>query len=298
MRKQLIQIANIVRLSLSKPFGPHTLRQAQGDSHTAWRYATPGMLVVAAIFLNTACTEKIDLDLKNSTPELVIEGYINDQPGPYYVALTMSKLYNEDFNFQGVAGATIVMSDDAGNTDTLTDAGIQGLYQTNTIQGVVGRTYHLEVTADGKTYNSYCLMRPPVEIDSIVIEEETGFDGEKRLDCEIQVTDPPGLGNSYRVLSVQEGLLSSGFSVHTDRLWDGKIRNFNIPKDDYKSGDTINVELWSIDEHIYTYFDEFNQNQNNFGAPAAPANPTPVYTPGTLGYFSAHSVKRKSRIVP
>lgn len=254
-------------------------------------------MLSAAVLFNTACTEKIDLDLKNSTPELVIEGYINDQPGPYYVALTKSKLYNEDFNFKGVTGAVVVMSDDAGNTDTLMESGIQGLYNTNTIQGVVGRTYHLEVTADGKTYNSYCRMYAPVAIDSIIIEEETGFDGEKRLDCEIQVTDPVGVGNSYRVVSTQEGFISTGFSVHTDRLWDGKIRNFNIPRS-FESGDTINVELWSIAPHVYTYFDEFNQNQNNFGAPAAPANPTPVFTPGTLGYFSAHSVKKMSRIVP
>lgn len=255
-------------------------------------------MISAAVLLNTACTEKIDLDLKNSTPELVIEGYINDQPGPYYVALTKSKLYNEDFNFKGVTGAVVVMSDDAGNTDTLMESGIQGLYNTNTIQGVVGRTYHLEVTADGKTFHSYCMMHPPVEIDSIIITEETGFNGEKRLDGEIQVTDPPGLGNSYRVVSTLEGYQSSGFSVHTDRLWDGKIRNFDIPHSDFESGDTVNVELWSIDEHVYNYFSEFNQNQNNFGAPAAPANPTPVFTPGTLGYFSAHSVKKMSRIVP
>lgn len=245
----------------------------------------------------SSCTEKIDLVLKDSEPQLVIEANISDQPGPYYVILTKSRLYNDDNSFTGLSGATVVLSDDAGNTDTLTSS-IDGLYQTNTIQGVVGRTYHLQVTAEGKTYDSYCMMPVPVDIDSVVITEETGFDGKLRKNGDILVRDPAGVQNNYRVTSVKQGDNSAGFSVHTDVLWDGKLRSFNIPHSDYESGDTLTVNLWSITEPVYKYFSEFNQNQNNFGAPAAPANPTSVFTPNTLGYFSAHSIKTKTVIVP
>ncbi|HRG90205.1 MAG TPA: hypothetical protein PLW44_14360, partial [Chitinophagales bacterium] len=63
------------------------------------------------------------------------------------------------------------------------------------------------------------------------------------------------------------------------------------------TGATLTVELRSIDERSFIYFDQFNDNQNNFGAPAAPANPDPVFTPSCLGYFSAYSVKTKTIIV-
>jgi hypothetical protein len=254
-------------------------------------------IVVASSIISTSCTEKIDLVLKDSDPQLVIEGNISDQPGPYYVILTKSRLYNDDNSFTGITGATVVLSDDAGNSDTLTSS-IDGLYQTNTIQGVVGRTYHLQVTAEGKTYDSYCLMPAPVDIDSVVITDETGFDGKTKKVGDILVRDPAGFQNDYRVVSQMQGMNSSGFSVHSDRLWDGKERSFNVPHSDYKSGDTLTVNLWSITEPVYKYFSEFNQNQNNFGAPAAPANPTAVFTPATLGYFSAHSIKSKTVIVP
>ncbi|MCW5908283.1 MAG: DUF4249 domain-containing protein [Chitinophagales bacterium] len=255
------------------------------------------LVATIAVAISYSCTEKIDLVLKNSEPQLVIEGNISDEPGPYYVILTKSRLYNDDNSFTGLSGATVVLSDDAGNSDTLT-SNIDGLYQTNFIQGTVGRTYHLQVNAEGKTYDSYCMMPTPVDIDSIVITEETGFDGKTRKVGDILVRDPAGVQNNYRVVSEMQGYKSSGFSVHSDRLWDGKLRSFNVPHSDYQTGDTLTVSLWSITEHVYKYFRDFNQNQNNFGAPAAPANPTSVFTPSTLGYFSAHSVKTKTVIVP
>ncbi len=254
-------------------------------------------MVIGVVFLTTACTEKIDLNLKSSTPQMVIEGNINDQPGPYYVLVSKSKLYNEDNNFTGIAQATVLISDDAGNRDTLTEV-VPGLYRTHTIQGTIGRTYHLQVEAEGTTYESYCLMPPPVDIDSIIISEETNFKGETKLKGDIQIHDPAGVANYYQVVSILDSVPSTGFHVHSDNLWDGKIRNFNIPQDEFETGDTLEVKLYSIASHLYTYFFEFNQNKNNFGQPAAPANPESVFTPDALGYFSAYSVKSKSLIIP
>lgn len=255
------------------------------------------LIIATAMCVGTACTEKIDLDLKSAIPQLVIEGNISDQPGPYYVILSMSKIYSDSNQFEGVPGALVIVSDDAGNTDTLSEL-LPGLYSTSTLQGVVGRTYHLQVNTSGKTYDSYCPMHAPVPIDTILITEQTDFQGKTKLVGDIQVHDPPGLGNAYRVVSQLEGYNSSGFTIYHDRLWDGKLREFNVPHSDFAHGDTLSVQLWSIDEKLYSYFREFNQNQNNFGAPAAPANPVSVFTPAALGYFSAHSITTRTQIVP
>lgn len=254
-------------------------------------------VIGAAVIFTTSCTEKIDLKLNNSEPQLVIEANISDKPGPYFVALTQSKLYYEPNNFTGVDSAFVVLSDDAGNTDTLTEI-LQGLYQTHSIQGTVGRTYHLQISVEGKTFDSYCKMQPPVDIDSLVLSTETDFQGNAKKVADILVRDPAGVVNFYRVVSTLDGYLSSGFDVHRDRLWDGKQRNFSVPHSDFQTGDTLTVDLWSIESHVYDYFREFNQNQNNFGSPAAPANPVSVFTPDALGYFSAHSIKSKTVIIP
>ena len=248
----------------------------------------------AAVIINSACTEKIDLKLKNSEPQVVIEGRVNDRPGPYYVAITKSRLYTENNNFSGIAGAQVIISDDAGNIDTLVPGFIAGLYQTNFIQGVVGRTYKLSATVEGTTYVSLCKMNAPVDIDTITLVTETGFDGKQEIEAKMQIHDPAGVTNYYHVFSVRDGY----HAEHRDRLWDGKIREFNIPHKDLVSGDTLEAELWSVSQQVYTFFDQIDQNQNNFGAPAAPANPDVVFTPAALGYFSAHSIKSKTVIIP
>ena len=255
------------------------------------------LILFVAAMANSACTEKINLKLNDSSPRLTIECSVNDGPGPYYVILTKSRLYTENNSFTGLPSAQIIISDDAGNSDTLTEA-IAGLYKTNTLQGTIGRTYKLSVTTEGTTYQSICKMPPPVDIDSIELADETNFKGEVKKNANIYVRDPAGVQNDYRVTSVLNDSLSTGFHIHSDRLWDGKLRTFNVPQGDLHSGDKLKVNLLSIDAHIYTYFSQFNQNQNNFGAPAAPANPDPVYTPSALGYFSAHSIKSKTIIVP
>ncbi len=251
-------------------------------------------IVSVAVIINTACTEKIDLKLKNSEPQVVIEGRVNDKPGPYFVVITKSRLYTENNDFTGLGGSQVIISDDAGNVDTLVPGFITGLYQTNFIQGVVGRTYKLSATVEGTTYISLCKMNPPVAIDTILFTTETDFDGKQNIEAKMQIHDPAGLPNYYHVFSVRDGY----HAEHRDRLWDGKIREFDIPHEDLVSGDTLEAELWSISKEVYTFFDQFDQNQNNFGAPAAPANPDAIFTPAALGYFSAHSIKSKTVIIP
>ena len=255
------------------------------------------LILSVASMINSSCTEKIKLKLNDSTPHVTIEGNINDKPGPYYVILTKSRLYTENNSFTGLPSALVIISDDANNTDTLTEV-VAGLYKTNSIQGTVGRTYKLSVAVEGTTYESICKMPVPVDIDSVVLFTETDFKGNVKNKADILVRDPAGIQNQYRVISYVNDTISSGFHIHSDRLWDGKLRSFNVPQSDFHSGDSLQVDLLSIDEHIYTYFSEFNQNQNNFGAPAAPANPDAVFTPSALGYFSAHSIKSKKVAVP
>ncbi|GAA4402447.1 hypothetical protein GCM10023187_17540 [Nibrella viscosa] len=88
---------------------------------------------------------------------LVVEGLITDRPGPYTVKLTTSA----DYSFKSVNllvnGATVTISDNAGNQEVLKEIGSSGSYQSSPtgIRGVAGRTYTLTIqTRDGKRYVS------------------------------------------------------------------------------------------------------------------------------------------------
>lgn len=253
-------------------------------------------IALVAAMMGSACTEKIDLPLKTSEPQLVIEGNISDKPGPYYVILTKSKFYYEDNLIEGVSGAQLVINDDAGNVDTLVEV-IAGLYSTQTIQGTIGRTYHLQVIAENKQYDASCKMQTPVDIDSIAIENRLEFNGDSAKRGRVYFTDPFGVRNFYRIISYQNEEQSKGFNLHNDRLWDGKQRNYGVSAGNVETGDTLQVDLLSLDEKIYNYFVEIDAN-SGFAQPAAPSTPTGIFTPATLGYFSAHSIKSKTIIVP
>ncbi|MBK7149523.1 MAG: DUF4249 domain-containing protein [Bacteroidetes bacterium] len=251
---------------------------------------------LTSIIVATSCTEKIDLKLNNSEPQLVIEANVSNKPGPYTVILSKSRLYYENNAFAGISGAQIILSDNAGNIDTLTEIAA-GFYQTNFIQGTIGRTYQLEVSSEGTTYRASCTMPAAVSIDSVVVREETGFNGELDKDARVYFTDPAGIENFYRIIGYKNEVPSSGANIHRDRLWDGKQRNYGVPSGGIETGDTLIANLLSIDARVYQFFNEFNES-SGFAQPAAPATPNSMYTPGALGYFSAHAISADTILIP
>lgn len=66
---------------------------------------------------------------------------------------------------------------------------------------------------------------------------------------------------------------------------------------DIVKGNKLTVEMHSIEASVYTYLSSlFNANGSADGA--APANPVSNISGGALGFFSAHTVERKTIIIP
>jgi hypothetical protein len=245
-----------------------------------------------------ACQEKIDLDLKNAEPQLVIEGIVTNQPGAFGVGLTKSKLYDEDNTPLFVIDATVWISDDAGNTDTLSQVQ-PGIYVSQPKTGIPGTTYTLKVWHENVLYQSVSRMPYPVNVDSIYYQEVAGFTDPNDLSRRsyVIINDPVSVPNYYVMKTWVNSKLRGSVRVYSDRLWDGKPRNLRAPGSDLEVGDTVTVEVRSIDKSVFDYFYELQQNNGNMGQPAAPANPTSNINPKTLGYFSAYSITTITDIV-
>ena len=99
------------------------------------------ILSIIAAVIAASCKKDVHLNLQNAAGLLVIEGNINNSPGPYTVYLSKTVTYYDSNLIAPVSGGKIKISDDAGNTDSLTEVS-PGTYQTHTILGTVGRTYH------------------------------------------------------------------------------------------------------------------------------------------------------------
>lgn len=249
------------------------------------------LFAIAAVF--ASCQEVIDIELNSRDAAIVIEANITDQAGPYTVLISKSVNFSDPNVFPGVSGAFVVISDDAGNIDTLVETA-GGVYIASNIQGVSGRTYTLRVVAEGKTYTAHSTMQPAITLDSLVVETNGGFGGPYIIP---QWQDPAGQGNRYRCIEYVNSERVGAF-LYDDAFSDGLVNgrpllNFTT---ELETGDTVLVELHCIDAANYLYFFSMEQTANN--NTAAPANPESNFDNGALGYFNAHTVSVKTVVIP
>ena len=124
------------------------------------------------LLFTDACVDRLEFEAgENNLDEIVIEGVITDQPGPYQVKLSRSVNIDEVINFAPPVNAKKVMIfDSEGTAETLTNLG-DDIFETNAggIRGIVGRAYHLRVELnDGRVFESIPdELRPGGEIDSL-----------------------------------------------------------------------------------------------------------------------------------
>jgi len=130
------------------------------------------LLLIA--FLLPACLDEIDVTAPASTPILTVSGSITTNPGPYSVFLTESAQFTSGAAGipDAVGGAMIKIIDDQGNEEILQEFE-NGEYRTaaDGVRGMVGRTYQIELSVNGKTYQSI-----PEEILPVVSAESLNFE--------------------------------------------------------------------------------------------------------------------------
>jgi hypothetical protein len=250
----------------------------------------------SALLLLSACTKVIDVDLNSKDPQIVIEANISDQPGPYTVNITQTVNFSETNVFPGVSGAVVTIADDLGNTETLVETS-PGIYQTATTQGVPGRTYYLNVVANNETYTAQSTMPAAVSLDTLLLEESFAFGSSFYYVFPIY-QDPAGKGNRYRCIQTINTRRVSEIFLFDDELSDGLVNGQPILNfsDSLGTGDSLTIELQCIDKPVYLYF--FSLLQTVSGQTGAPANPVSNISNDALGYFNAHTSRKKYVIIP
>jgi hypothetical protein len=267
------------------------------------------VFLFAATF--TSCQKVIDVDLNSADPKVVIEGIITDSTGPHLVKLSYTGSYFDVNKFNGIPGATVIISDNTGNTDTLKESPMAGYYFTQKITGTSGRTYTLQVNVNNEKYYASSTMPSRVEIDSINYykPEDLNFGPDRRSDgklVKMNFMDPKGQGNYYLIKMYVNDTLSyfsfqslfaptDDYMLYQDNFYDGNNVNVTLFGKFVYPGDSVSVELISIDKSIFDYFNGLNQlAPRGGGSSAAPANPPSNVSNGAVGYFSAEAISRKS----
>lgn len=261
--------------------------------------------IILSLFLLTSCEKEIDLDLADKSGNIVIEGNITDQPGPYYVKITKSVAFTQNNQYPAVTGAQVILSDNTGQTETLQYVG-DGKYRTSAFTAVAGRTYTLKVQAEGKQYTAQSTMPVAVNFDGLT-QDSFVFGGVTTYTLLPVFTDPASLGNRYLFNFTVNDKPKKTFEVFSDNVNNGLVnqRPLFLPNDDSSDadavkvvpGDTIHVEMQCIDNNIFTFYSALLQITGDNGGSVTPSNPPSNVSNGALGYFSAHTTSTKNFVI-
>jgi hypothetical protein len=255
------------------------------------------MIIVSAIFLLSSCEKVIELNLNSSTAAIIIQGNVFDHVGPYAVKISKTVNFAEPNIFPPVTDAKVTISDNAGNSEILTQS-IDGTYITSMLRGIPGRTYILKVETQGQTYRASSTMPDAVNIDNIYFKKDI-FGSENQT--VLKFKDPANVDNYYRVIQYVNDTLKTGFNIGNDKLYQGETIIFSLSAtkltgdDPLESGARVRLQLECIDKDIFEYF---RTSRGNNGSSASPANPVSNISNGALGYFNACSVREASITVP
>ena len=258
------------------------------------------LLLLLIGFSLASCQEVITVNLNSVSPKLVVEGNINNRPGPYTIHLSRTTNY---FNAAGVnpaTGALVLLSDNTGHTDTLHE-NAPGAYVTGTISGVPGRTYTLFISSGGQKFTAVSTMPDTLAIDSLsysLRQPRPGSGGVPTYVITCSFTDPATLGNHYGFRLYSNGILKNNLvdnRVVDDKLINGNAQHFRLRSDTLAAGDTARVDLICLDKAGYDYYNTLKSTLSAGGPfSAPPANPISNISNGGIGYFGAFAYTTRS----
>jgi hypothetical protein len=268
-----------------------------------FKYAIRFVLPFVTLMGIWGCQKVINVDLNEAAPQMVIEGLINDAPGPYTVTISKSGSYFNQPVLEVVSGAQVIINDNSGTNDTLKEL-ISGVYFTNKTRGIPGRTYMLKVTSGDKEYDGSSTMCSHVNIDSLKLvrsdSQRFDFGGNNKNHTNVDIHcffRDPEEKNFYRIKVFRNDTINNeNYRLYDDQYTNGQETELRVAN--ATAGDTFRVELLSLDQATYGYYrtlEDLLHTNPIFGS--TPANPNNNLSNGALGYFGACAVSYKIIIV-
>lgn len=256
------------------------------------------LFIVLILAATTGCKRVIDIKLNGDVALPVIEGKITNIAGVQTIAITKSVAYDATNVFPAVTGATVTVTN-AGRVYTFAETK-PGQYTNSTlVRGRPGQTYQLSVKSGNDIYTASSTMPDIVPLDSIGLTGVTI--GTKFVrNVSVYYRDPSTATNRYRFIMTVNGVQVKEIFAVDDYLTNGRYVNTTLYQNlvTLVAGDKVEVEMQTIDKPVYDYFYNLaHQGGNSPNDSATPSNPTSNITGGALGYFSAHTVQKKSLVV-
>ena len=263
--------------------------------------------IILSILILASCEKVIDLDLKDTKQQIVVEAQVNNGLGNNYVILSKSGSYYDNNDFEMIKNADVEVSDKNGNTFLFKETQ-DGVYHNKNLDGNLLETYTLNITNKNQTITSRSTMPQLVPLDSITTEVIEGGgpmggggkNNSYKLFCHFK--DPANEDNYYkfRITTLprfsEDDAYTTSFILNDD-MFDGKTARIPIRGVRAMTGDTLFVQLFSMDRANYEYFKILEDTKmsvfsTSIGNPVSNIEGTDV-----IGVFGANAVDVDTLIV-
>lgn len=253
------------------------------------------------MFFLSACEDKLKFVPDTPVSKYVIEGSVANEAGSCRILVSQTQHFEDRNTFVGVSGA-VVQIENRGSISQLSET-VPGVYEDLKLKGIAGQTYRMIVKIDGKEFSANSTMPSVVPFSDFTLKPSDY--NPARTTPIVHFKDPAGLKNYYWFQQFINGKVQREFKVVNDEIVDGGniaeylvfTNNTKDPSKNIVKGDKLTAEMHCVEAVIYTYlFGLSAADGSGEGLPAA--NPKSNISGGALGFFSAHTVQRKTIVVP
>lgn len=235
-----------------------------------------------------SCTDPIDIELDEGTPQLNVDAFIDDQDIVQRIRIVETTNYFDNGTVNAIADATVTIADNDGNTYPFSHTK-DGYFESEStgaemIKG--NQEYTLKVVVGERSYLATSNTLAPPPIDSLTFDEISG-DGPGALNGYIGyfwATDIPGEENFYWIkafrndtfLSDPNFLNTAQNAIQEGDAGDGLqfippiAQGITTFPDIYQKDDKVRVELHSISIGTYLFLAEARTQITNGGLFAEP----------------------------
>ena len=276
----------------------------------------------------TSCENVIDLDTATGPTQLVVDGWITNQPGAQTITLSWSASYFSNTTPKPVLAAEVTVTDNLGTVYQFKDLAGNGKYvwagTGKDTLGHIGRTYTLKVKNQADVYTAVNQIKRVPAVDSIVYQKETlPFNPDKGpkegFIVSFYARDFVGEGDTYWIKPVIRGKAVVNKATSISTVYDAAF-NAGAPSDGlifiqplrqaittdslYSAGASVGVELHSITQEAFAFLNQVREQAANGGLFATPitnvksnvvnANPAGEKA---LGYFGASAVSKLETVI-
>ena len=257
------------------------------------------VIYIFLFFILNSCTEKIELDLDNTTPEIIIEGSISNYLDNHRVTITKSQDYY-NFNLPEAVEKAEVQIISQQDTFYLFEVG-HGVYITGYIKGIPGNTYSLVVNIENHIFTAQSTMPPEPVIDSIKFEQNKNEP--EVFDVLLYTQEPPEDNYYYWDLMKDRYPITTSLDklrfANDDLINGNYLSGLKVHAIEAEPGSRVTLIMASIPGDYFNYclsiLKETKYSDNPFEP--APSNPETNIKGGALGFFHAYSDTRKTRVV-